>query len=93
MSLPSFGARRPVPANLLMMALILGGIYAGLSMRREFFPEIDPEAARVELVPAGTTFEAARAAAGPLRQARAPPAPPHTPRGGRHHWRAPGACS
>ncbi|MFB0985302.1 MAG: efflux RND transporter permease subunit [Phycisphaerales bacterium] len=55
MSLPSFGARRPVPANLLMMALILGGIYAGLSMRREFFPEIDPEAARVELVYPGAT--------------------------------------
>jgi hypothetical protein len=38
-----------------MMALILGGIYAGLSMRREFFPEIDPEAARVELVYPGAT--------------------------------------
>jgi HAE1 family hydrophobic/amphiphilic exporter-1 len=38
-----------------MMALILGGIYAGLSMRREFFPEIDPEAARVELIYPGAT--------------------------------------
>ena len=55
MSLPSFGARRPVPANLLMLALIIGGIYAGLNMRREFFPEIDPEAARVELIYPGAT--------------------------------------
>jgi HAE1 family hydrophobic/amphiphilic exporter-1 len=54
-SLPSFGARRPVPANLLMLALIIGGIYAGLNMRREFFPEIDPEAARVELIYPGAT--------------------------------------
>ncbi len=38
-----------------MMALILGGIYSGFSMRREFFPEINPEAARVELVYPGAT--------------------------------------
>ena len=55
MSLPSFGARNPVPANLLMMVLIVGGIWSGLTMRREFFPEIDPEAARVELVYPGAS--------------------------------------
>ena len=55
MSLPSFGARNPVPANLLMMVLIIGGIWSGLGMRREFFPEIDPEAARVELVYPGAS--------------------------------------
>ena len=55
MSFPSFGARNPVPANLLMMVLIVGGIWSGLSLRREFFPEIDPEAARVELVYPGAT--------------------------------------
>ena len=55
MSLPSFGVRRPVPSNLLMAVLIIGGIWAGLSLRREFFPEIDPEAARVELVYPGAT--------------------------------------
>ena len=55
MSLPSFGARHPVPANLLMMVLIVGGIWSGLSLRREFFPEIDPEAARVELLYPGAT--------------------------------------
>ena len=55
MSLPSFGARNPVPANLLMMVLIVGGIWSGFSLRREFFPEIDPEAARVELIYPGAT--------------------------------------
>ena len=55
MSLPSFGSRNPVPANLLMMVLIVGGIWSGLSLRREFFPEIDPEAARVELIYPGAT--------------------------------------
>ena len=55
MSLPSFGSRNPVPANLLMMVLIVGGIWSGLSLRREFFPEIDPEAARVELLYPGAS--------------------------------------
>ena len=55
MSLPSFGARQPVPANLLMMVLIIGGIWSGMTVRREFFPEIDPEAARVELIYPGAT--------------------------------------
>ncbi|MEE2971540.1 MAG: efflux RND transporter permease subunit [Planctomycetota bacterium] len=57
MSLPSFGARRPVPANLLMMVLIVGGIWSGFTLRREFFPEIDPEAARVEMVYPGASPE------------------------------------
>ena len=55
MSLPSFCALNPVPANLLMMVLIVGGIWSGLTMRREFFPEINPEAARVELVYPGAS--------------------------------------
>ena len=38
-----------------MMVLIVGGIWSGLSLRREFFPEIDPEAARVELLYPGAT--------------------------------------
>ncbi len=38
-----------------MMVLIVGGIWSGFSLRREFFPEIDPEAARVELIYPGAT--------------------------------------
>ena len=55
MSLPSFGVRKPVPANLLMIAMIVGGIASALFMRREFLPEINPEAARIELVYPGAT--------------------------------------
>ncbi|MCH2161957.1 MAG: efflux RND transporter permease subunit [Phycisphaerales bacterium] len=55
MSLPAFGVRKPVPANLLMIAMIIGGIAAAIFMRREFLPEIDPEAARIELVYPGAT--------------------------------------
>ncbi len=49
MSLPRFGVRRPVPANILMMVLILGGIGAGLNMTREFFPDTTPESATISL--------------------------------------------
>ncbi len=51
----AFGVRNPVPANLLMVALVLGGVLASLTITREFFPEIDPEAARIELVYPGAT--------------------------------------
>ena len=42
MSLPAFGVNKPVVANLLMLALLLGGIFFGAKIRREFFPQIDP---------------------------------------------------
>ncbi len=39
MSLPAFGVRKPVVANLLMFALLFGGIVFGSNIRREFFPQ------------------------------------------------------
>ncbi|MEC9372823.1 MAG: efflux RND transporter permease subunit, partial [Planctomycetota bacterium] len=42
MTLPSFGVRNPVPANLVMLALIGVGILFGFGIRREFFPETRP---------------------------------------------------
>lgn len=42
MSLSSFGVRRPVVANLYMIAVIAAGIIFGAGLRREFFPEIRP---------------------------------------------------
>lgn len=42
MSLAGFGVRHPVPANLIMLALLGGGIVLGLNLRREFFPETRP---------------------------------------------------
>ncbi len=42
MGLPEFGVRRPVVANLVMLAIAGAGIIFGLTLRREFFPEIAP---------------------------------------------------
>ncbi|TVQ31199.1 MAG: efflux RND transporter permease subunit [Phycisphaeraceae bacterium] len=42
MSLPAFGIRRPVAANLLMFAIIGAGLILGTNLRREFFPEVRP---------------------------------------------------
>ncbi|MFG0259906.1 MAG: efflux RND transporter permease subunit, partial [Phycisphaerales bacterium JB041] len=41
MSLPAFGVRKPVVANLLMFALLFGGVIFGANIRREFFPQAD----------------------------------------------------
>ncbi|MCG8509826.1 MAG: efflux RND transporter permease subunit, partial [Rhodospirillales bacterium] len=57
MSLPRFGVNKPVPVNLLMIGMIVAGIYAGATLRREFFPETDPEAALVSLPYPGATPE------------------------------------
>ena len=40
MGFPEFGVRKPVVANLVMFAVMGAGIIFGLSLRREFFPEI-----------------------------------------------------
>lgn len=42
MSLAAFGVRRPVVANLVMLAIVGAGLIFGISLRREFFPEIRP---------------------------------------------------
>lgn len=42
MSIPSFGVRRPVVANLVMFAIVGAGLIFGVGLRREFFPEIRP---------------------------------------------------
>ncbi len=49
MSIARFGVTKPVPVNLLMMAIILAGIFCGASLRREFFPETEPDAAMVTM--------------------------------------------
>ncbi|BAM05230.1 efflux RND transporter permease subunit [Phycisphaera mikurensis] len=57
MSLAAFGVRKPVPANLLMVALLIGGLFAGLTLRKQFFPETDPQSAIVRIVYPGATPE------------------------------------
>jgi multidrug efflux pump subunit AcrB len=42
MSLSSFGVRRPVVANLVMLAIVGAGLLLGAGLRREFFPEVRP---------------------------------------------------
>lgn len=42
MNLPAFGVRKPVVANLVMIALVGIGIVFGTQLRREFFPEVRP---------------------------------------------------
>ncbi|MFK7959468.1 MAG: efflux RND transporter permease subunit [Phycisphaerales bacterium] len=57
MSLARFGVLNPVPVNLLMVALLVAGIYSGLTMTREFFPDTSPESAIVSFVYPGATPE------------------------------------
>ncbi|MEM6334273.1 MAG: efflux RND transporter permease subunit [Planctomycetota bacterium] len=47
--LASFGIRQPVPSNLLMIGLLIGGLATGWSLRREFFPEQTPEQASISM--------------------------------------------
>jgi multidrug efflux pump subunit AcrB len=54
-SLPGFGVRNPVPANLLAATLILGGVWSAFSMRREFFPESAPESLSIAIPYPGAT--------------------------------------
>lgn len=42
MSLARFGVHKPVVANLVMFAIITAGLIFGSQLRREFFPEVDP---------------------------------------------------
>ena len=55
MSLPRFGVTRPVPVNILMVVFLAGGVAAGLTMTREFFPETTPDSATVTLPYPGAT--------------------------------------
>lgn len=57
MSIIGFFARRPVPVGLMMTTLIIGGVWSALTIRREFFPEIEPDMVRVTMPYPGATPE------------------------------------
>ena len=57
MSLARFGVTKPVPVNLLMVAILVAGVYCALNLRREFFPETDPDRAQIVLAYPGATPE------------------------------------
>ena len=54
-SLVDFCVRRSVPVTLLMWTILIGGTVALLTMRREFFPETAPQAARIVLAYPGAS--------------------------------------
>ena len=47
--LAEFGVRKPVVVNLLMAALIFGGLVASTTLRKQFFPETDPDTVSITL--------------------------------------------
>ena len=49
LGISEFGVRKPVVVNLLMAALILGGVVASTTLRKQFFPETDPDTATISL--------------------------------------------
>lgn len=49
LGIASFGVRKPVVVNLLMAAILITGVVSGLNLRKQFFPEVDPEIAMVNL--------------------------------------------
>ncbi len=55
MSIARFAVNKPVPVNLLMIAILLAGIFSGLQLRREFFPETDPDQVQLSLEYPGAT--------------------------------------
>ena len=57
MSLASFGVRNPVPANLLMFALLAAGLVSASTLRKQFFPEVEAESALIRLAYPGATPE------------------------------------
>ncbi|MHC4384994.1 MAG: efflux RND transporter permease subunit [Planctomycetota bacterium] len=57
MSIPRFGVTKPVPVNLLMVGAIVGGVVTGLTITREFFPDVTPRSAQITLPYPGATPE------------------------------------
>jgi len=57
MNLPRFGVRNPVPINLLMAGFILAGIYSALTLRRQFFPDMQFDKVVVSMAYPGASPE------------------------------------
>ena len=57
MSIARFGVYKPVPVNLLMIGILLAGVVLGLSLRREFFPEMDADQVLVRMPYPGASPE------------------------------------
>jgi len=49
LGIAAFGVRKPVVVNLLMATLLITGVASALSLRKQFFPEVDPDTAVVNM--------------------------------------------
>ena len=54
-SLPSFSVKNPVLINLFMVTILIGGVYYGLTLTREMFPESRPDQILVTTLYPGAT--------------------------------------
>ena len=55
MSLPKFSVENPVLVNLLMVGILVAGVYTGLTLVREMFPESRPNQIMISTVYPGAT--------------------------------------
>ena len=55
--LAEFGVRKPVVVNLLMAALIIGGLVSSTLLRKQFFPETEPDTVSISLPYPGASPE------------------------------------
>lgn len=49
MNLSRFGVRNPVPINLMMAGLIIAGIFASFTLRRQFFPDLQVDTVAISM--------------------------------------------
>lgn len=57
MSLPKFSVDNPVLVNMIMVAILVSGVWAGLTLTREMFPESRPNEVLITTVYPGATPE------------------------------------
>ena len=57
MNLPRFSVRNPVAVNLLMVAIVVGGLVAWMTLVREFFPKMESEQLLITVPYPGATPE------------------------------------
>ena len=57
MNLPRFSVRNPVAVNLLMVAIVVGGLVAWMTLVREFFPTMESEQLLITVAYPGATPE------------------------------------
>lgn len=54
-SLPRFSVENPVLVGLLTLAILVGGVYSGLTLLREMFPEFTPDSVMITTLYPGAT--------------------------------------